>query len=94
MKSIMTRIISGLSLVAKRTALEKPLDLRQPVEPAQPAPKMVRGNSYSKRYHRRGCEYGDKMSHPQIFTSFAEARSHGYRACSVCLPDGDTHMIR
>lgn len=94
MKSIAARIISGLALVPKRTAIEKPLGLLQAHEPAQIASNMVRGNPFSKLYHRRGCEYGDKMSHPYIFASSREARSQGYRACSVCFPDHDREVNR
>jgi hypothetical protein len=88
LKSIAARIIAGLALVPKRAASDKDLAIRQQYE-ALRVSNPIRGNPFSKVYHRHGCEYGDKMSHTHVFASSVEAHSHGYRACSVCRPDHD-----
>lgn len=86
MKSITARIMSGLRLVPKRTSVDTAPALRPPGEPRQMTSEMVRGNPFSKGYHRPGCEYGDKMSHPQIFVSFKEAQSQGYKPMNSTDP--------
>jgi hypothetical protein len=81
MKAIVAHIITGLSLVPKPATFGRDSTPR--------TYKAIRGNPFSKIYHRHGCEYGDKMSHTRAFASPIEALAHGYRACSVCRPNSD-----
>ena len=85
LKSAYIRALTGLTLVHSRAVSDLRIDSHQLNDSALSHP--VHGNPYSKIYHRAGCEYGDKMSRKQIFVSPEEARSQGYRACSVCTPE-------
>ena len=74
----------GLTVVPKRPPEALGRDV--PQQAAQGLQCIIRGSMFSKIYHRSGCEYGDKISHPRVFSSSGEAREQGYRACSLCHP--------
>ncbi len=73
-------------LEAQRRAIERGINIWS-LKPVRPERYYV-GNSYSRRFHRPGCNYGKRTrkSNRVIFHDRIEAFQAGYCPCKKCMP--------
>ena len=55
-----------------------------PAFAGQQSQKVYTGNPKSMIYHNQGCRHFGCKACVMVFSSAAEAKSHGYRACKKC----------
>jgi hypothetical protein len=58
-------------------------------DPAATAPGALFGKRGLKKYHRVGCQFGDRINPADrvVFASPEAAKAAGYEPCRVCRPD-------